>query len=71
MKKPTLYLETTIPSYLTARPTRDIIVLAHQEITRQWWAICRQNYYVHISPVVLEEIRMGNTEAVENRLQPI
>ncbi|MFI5396851.1 MAG: hypothetical protein ACHQ9S_15045 [Candidatus Binatia bacterium] len=32
--KPRVYLETTVISYLTARPSRDIVVAAHQELTR-------------------------------------
>ena len=36
--KSKVYIETTIVSYLVASPTRDLIQLAHQEITRQWWA---------------------------------
>lgn len=35
--KPKVYLETTIASYLTSRPSRDLIVAAHQQITREWW----------------------------------
>lgn len=36
--KETIYVETTVVSYYTSKPSRDIIVLAHQEITREWWA---------------------------------
>jgi hypothetical protein len=32
-----VYLETTVISYLTAVPTRDIVQAAHQQITREWW----------------------------------
>jgi hypothetical protein len=34
--KPRIYVETSIISYLTARPSRDLIMAAHQEITREW-----------------------------------
>lgn len=34
--KPTGYLETTIPNYLTAWPSRDLVRAAHQQITREW-----------------------------------
>lgn len=32
-----VYIETTVVSYLTARPSRDLIVAAHQQITHDWW----------------------------------
>jgi hypothetical protein len=35
--KPTVYIETTIPSYLAARPSRDLITAAHQQISHDWW----------------------------------
>ncbi len=36
-KKLKVYIESSVISYLTARPSRDIIVAAYQEITRKWW----------------------------------
>ena len=67
--KPTLYLETTVPSYYTARPVRDVIALAHQEITRTWWDQRLPLFDVYISPVVLEESRQGDPEVARRRLQ--
>lgn len=67
--KPTLYLETTIPSYYTARPVRDVIVIAHQEITRTWWEHRLPLFEVYISSVVLEEARQGDPEPARRRLE--
>ena len=67
--KPTLYLETTVPSYYTARPVRDVIVLAHQEITRAWWEQRLPLFDVYISPVVLEEACQGGSEPAKRRLE--
>jgi len=66
--KPTVYIETTVPSYYTSRPSRDIIVLAHQEITRIWWDERLQFFEAYISPVVIEEAARGNEEQAHNRL---
>ena len=67
--KPTLYLETTIPSYYAARPVRDVIVLAHQEITRVWREQRLSLFDVYIPPVVLEEVRQGASEPAGRRLE--
>jgi predicted nucleic acid-binding protein len=61
-------LETSVISYLAARPSRDVIVLAHQEITRQWWAT-RQRFDLYVSPVVLEESALGDPEMARERLR--
>jgi hypothetical protein len=47
--KPRVYLETSIISYLTARPSRDIIIAAHQELTNEWWENRRKRFdlFVH------------------------
>jgi len=56
----TVYLETTVVSYYVARPSRDIVVLARQELTRQWWQKDRATRKVVVSPVVLDEARAGD-----------
>lgn len=66
--KPRLYLETTVPSYLTARPSRDLIVAGHQQITRDWWENRREDFQVYISQLVIDEARAGDPVAAHERL---
>ena len=63
----TVYLETTIPSYLAAKPSRDLIVSAHQQVSHQWWDHAKGRFRVVISEAVLEEIRMGDPQVSERR----
>lgn len=65
--KPKVYLETTVISYLTARPSRDIVVAAHQELTRQWWDQRRKDHHLVVSEVVIREATAGDSEAAERR----
>ena len=59
MSLPKLYLETTIPSYLTARRSRDLRLAAHQEVTDEWWNDHRNEYDLYISDLVLDEAGEG------------
>ncbi len=65
---PTVYLGTTIPSYLVARPSRDLVVAAHQQITQEWWATARDRFEIFVSEAVLGEIRKGDSEWAARRL---
>ncbi len=58
--KAKIYVETTIPSYLAARPSRDLLVSAHQQITRAWWESRRFAFDLYASELVLQEIRVGD-----------
>lgn len=62
-----VYLETTIVSYLTARTNRDLVRMAHQEITNEWWNR-RTDFELYISQVVLDEAAAGDVEAAARRL---
>jgi len=64
-----LYLETTIPSYLTARPSRDLVTLRRQRTTIEWWNSWRTSFDIYISQEVIEEAGAGNQEAARRRLQ--
>ena len=66
--KPRLYLETTIPSYLVARRSRDLRLAADQETTQEWWEDRRQKYELFISEFVREEVRRGDAQAAAARL---
>ncbi len=68
---PRLYLETTIPSYLVSRPSRDLILAGQQEATREWWDEKRQNYDLFVSAFVEIEAGRGDTEMATARLNSI
>jgi predicted nucleic acid-binding protein len=63
-----VYLETSVSSYLTARPSRDVRAAAWQELTVQWWDTTRQRYELYISEIVVAEAREGDPAAAERRL---
>jgi len=65
----TVYLETSIISYLAARPSRDVITAGHQQTTHDWWSIERGNFSVYASPLVLREASAGDATAASARLQ--
>ena len=71
MEKPRVYIESSVVSYYVARPSRDIIVLAHQEITRDWWDNCLARFDPCISEFVLEEIERGDPRAAQSRLNVV
>lgn len=69
--KPAVYIETTVISYLTAKPSRDLIIAAHQQITREWWDMALPHFEAFISPIVLEEISKGDEQAAKSRLDRV
>src|SRR5687768_14553726 len=69
--KPTVYIETTIPSLLTAWPSRDVEIAGQQLATREWWATRREGFELYVSPEVLGEAAQGDAEAARVRLESI
>lgn len=67
--KPTLYLETTIPSYLTARPSRDPLMSGQITATKQWWRMRRRDFELFVSQLVLDEAARGDTKAAARRIR--
>ena len=66
-----VYIESSVISYLTARPSRDLVIAGHQAVTAEWWNERRLRYDVYLSPLVVEEISAGDASAAEERLRVI
>ena len=66
-----VYLETTIPSYLTARPATQVIQAGHQLSTRRWWDEYRESFELFTSLVTIQEAGEGNEEAARKRLESL
>jgi hypothetical protein len=69
--KPRIYLETTIPSYLAAWPSRDLVVAAHQQVTKEWWDNRRGDFALFVSQMVLQEAGEGDPDASSRRLDTL
>lgn len=68
MSLPRLYVETTVPSYLTARRSRDLLLAADQQATEDWWNDHRHYYECFVSPVVADEVTRGDAAFAAARL---
>ncbi len=67
----TVYIETTFVSYLASRPSRDLLVAAHQQTTRDWWLERRQTFECYVSQIVLDEVSAGDPEEAKTRMAMI
>jgi len=69
--KKKVYIETTIVSYLTARPSRDLLAAAWQKVTVDWWDTQRHRLSLFASDIVIEEAGRGGTDAAERRVEAL
>ena len=69
--KSKVYIETSVISYLTARPSRDILVVANQQVTQEWWQDRREQFDLFVSQLVEQEISSGDKDAVSKRQQAL
>ncbi len=67
--KPVAYIETSVVSYLTARQSRDVVVAAYQEVTREWWSTASARFELVASELVVTESGAGNVRAARARLE--
>ena len=66
-----VYIDTTIVSYLTARPSRDLVIAAHQEATREFWPRLLSDLDPYISALVYGEASRGDPKQAEKRIEAI
>lgn len=66
--KASVYIETSVFSYLTARPSNDLRVMANQSATLDWWETQRDHYTIFVSELVVAEASKGHPEASQRRL---
>ena len=64
-----IYLESSVVSYLAARPSRDLVVAGNQQVTRDWWETRRREYELFVSDLVVAECTVGDSTAVSEREQ--
>ena len=64
-----IYIESTIPSYVVARPARDLLQAARQQLTRDWWDSQRKKHEIFASQIVLDEIAFGEKAMARLRLE--
>jgi hypothetical protein len=64
----TVYIETSILGYLTARSTKNLILAANIEITRDWWEFRRSAFTLYTSEAVLDEVVQGDAAIATQRL---
>lgn len=66
--RPTVYVETSVISYLVARPSNNLRVASNQELTRIWWETRRESFELYVSAVVFGEAERGDSVAAAARL---
>ena len=66
--KASVYLETTIPSFIVGNMSRVLVTAGRQLTTRQWWDEQRENYRLFVSTVVEDEIAAGDSAFAQERL---
>ena len=64
----TVYIETSVISYLRQKPAKEIVTAAHQLLTYQWWETERINFDLVVSQYVVDEASVGDPALAANRL---
>ena len=68
--KPKLYIETSIVSYITSRPSRDVVINANQQLAQEWWEN-HHRFDLFVSELVINEVSKGDVLMAQKRLDLI
>jgi hypothetical protein len=71
MEKQKVYIETSVISYLTAKPSKDLVVAGRQRITYDWWHKTKNKFDCYISDFVTKEAMLGDKSAATLRMKSI
>jgi predicted nucleic acid-binding protein len=71
MDRKTVYIETSIVSYLTARPSGNLLAAAWQKVTIDWWDTQRERFNLYVSATVIEEAKKGDSLAAARRVEVV
>lgn len=69
--KPTVYIESSVISYLASKPSRDVVIASRQAISHDWWDNCRYRFELCISTLVENEIKQGDPEVAKLRIEKV
>ncbi len=67
----TVYIETSIVSYLRQKPSGHVVTAARQLLTHRWWHDQRQNYELVVSQYVIDEASVGDATLAAERLESL
>ena len=68
-EKKKVYVETSVISNLTARPTYNLIDMARQVSTQTWWSLMRPKFDLYVSMLVFDETSRGDATAAQKRVE--
>lgn len=66
-----VYVETSVISYLAAHTSREMIVAARQALGWEWWQMARDKYSLFVSQAVIDELQAGDQVQSKRRLELI
>ena len=70
-EKKKVYVETSVISNLTARPTYNLVDMARQVATQTWWSLVRPKFDLYAAMLVRDEAARGDETAAQKRVEAL